>query len=67
MATKPVFRVVDIPQDATAEQMEKLLNDPVGEGYSLQSVTYTWPGIGARALFKQPAHLVKGKWVHGDE
>lgn len=67
MATKPIFRIVDIPQDATAEQMENLLNGPSDDGYSLQSLSYTWPGIGARAVFKQPARRVNGQWVRGED
>jgi hypothetical protein len=67
MATKPIFRVVDVPLNATAEQMAEILNGPSGEGYILQSLTFNWPQIGARAVFKQPARFVKGKWVRGDD
>ncbi len=66
MGTKPIFRVVDVPLDATAEHMAELLNDPSDDGYSLQSISYAWPGVGARAVFKQPARLVNGKWLLGE-
>lgn len=65
--TKPIFRVVDVPVDATAEQMENLLNGPTEDGYSLQSISYAWQNVGARAVFKLPARLVHGKWVRGEE
>ena len=67
MGTKPIFRVVDVPLDATPEQMEELLNGPAHDGYSLQSLVFTWPGVGARAVFKLAARLVHGKWVRGDD
>ena len=67
MGTKPTFRVVDIPLDATAEEMQKLLNCTTDEGYTLHSITYSWQSIGARAVFKLPARLVNGKWVRGEE
>jgi hypothetical protein len=67
MEAKPVFRVVDIPVDSTAEQMAALLNAPSDEGYSLQSLSFTWPGVGARAVFKQPARRVNGQWVRGED
>ncbi len=67
MATKPVFQVVDIPLNATAEQMAVLLNASTDDGYTLQSLVFTWPGVGARAVFRLPARLVHGKWVRGDE
>jgi hypothetical protein len=63
MGVKPVFLVADVPLNATAEQMQAILNGPSDDGYSLQSLTFTWPGVGARAIFKQPAKLVRGKWV----
>ena len=63
MATKPVFRVVDIPLDMAAEQMEGILNGLTDEGYSLQSISYSWQNVGARAIFKLPARLEKGKWI----
>ena len=66
MGTKPIFRVVDIPLDATAEQMAAILNGPSDEGYSLQSLSFTWPGVGARAVFKQPARWVNGRWARGE-
>ena len=67
MATKPTFRVVDVPADATAEQMQDILNGLANDGYSLQSLVFTWPGTGARAVFKQPARLVNGKWLRSEE
>jgi hypothetical protein len=63
MATKPIFRVVDIPSDATAPEMENLLNSSAGDGYTLQSLTFSWPGVGARAVFRLPARFVDGKWT----
>ena len=63
MATKAVFRVVDIPSDATAVEMEGLLNALTDEGYSLHSISYSWPNAGARVIFKVPAKLVAGKWI----
>jgi hypothetical protein len=67
MGTKPIFLVVDIPLDATAEQMQGILNGPSDDGYSLQSLSFTWPGVGARAVFKQPARRVNGQWVRGED
>lgn len=67
MATKPIFRVVDVPLTATAEEMQKLLNDPTDDGYTLQSMSYSWPNVGCRATFRLPARLVHGKWVRGEE
>ena len=67
MGTKSIFRVVDVPPDATAEQMQGILNGPSDDGYILQSLTFTWPGIGARAVFRLPARRVNGKWVRGEE
>ncbi len=67
MSTKPIFRVVDIPSTATAEEMENLLNAPAEDGYTLYSLSYSWPSLGARAVFRVPARLVNGKWVRGDE
>jgi len=67
MATKPIFRVVDVPPNATAEQMEGILNGPTEDGYTLQSLSYSWENVGVRAVFRLPARLVKGKWVRGDE
>lgn len=67
MATKPLFIVVDVPQDATAEQMQGILNGPSDDGYSLQSLVFTWPGVGARAVFKYPAKRVNGQWVRGED
>ena len=67
MATKPIFRVVDIPSNATAQEMENLLNIPTEDGYTLQSLSLSWQGVGARAVFRLPARLVHGKWVRGDE
>jgi hypothetical protein len=52
---------------ATAEQMQDVLNGLTETGYSLQSISYSWPDFGARALFKLPARLVKGKWVCGED
>ena len=66
MATKPVFKVVDIPLDATAEQMAELLNGPANEGYALQSLTNSGPGGAARAVFRLPAQRVGGRWVRGE-
>lgn len=63
MATKPMFRVVDVPLTATADEMEKLLNGPAEDGYTLQSLSLSWQGVGARAVFRLPARLVHGKWV----
>lgn len=63
IATKPTFKVVDIPANATAEEMEKLLNGPSEDGYTLQSLTSSWENVGARAVFRLPARLVHGKWV----
>jgi hypothetical protein len=67
MATKPIFRVLDIPADSTAQQMEQILNGPSEDGYSLQSLSFTWPGVGARAVFKLPAQRVGGRWVRGED
>jgi hypothetical protein len=57
MGTKPSFRVLDIPPDSTAEQVQALLNGVSDEGYSLQSLGPT------RAVFKLPAKRVGGQWV----
>jgi hypothetical protein len=61
--TKQVFRVVDIPCDSTADEMSALLNGPAEDGYTLQSLAYSWPGVGARAVFRLPARRVDGQWV----
>jgi hypothetical protein len=63
MGTKPVFRVADVPLNATPEQMQEILNGPSDDGYTLQSLTFTWPGIGARAVFRLPAKRIDGQWV----
>jgi hypothetical protein len=47
--------------------MQTLLNGAADDGYSLQSLSYTWPGVGARAVFKQPAKRVNGQWVRGGD
>ena len=57
------FRVVDIPSDATAVEMEGLLNALTDQGYSLRPISYSWPNAGARAIFKVPAKPVAGKWI----
>ncbi len=67
MATKPIFRVVDVPHDATAEQMQYILNEPTDDGCTLHSISYSWQNVGARAVFKLPARLVNSKWVRGEE
>lgn len=67
MATKPIFRVVDVPSDATAQEMENLLNTPTDEGYTLHSISYAWQNIGARIVFKIPARRVNGEWVRDTE
>jgi hypothetical protein len=67
MATKPIFRVVDVPCDATAGEMETALNGVTDDGYTLHSISYSWPNVGARAVFRLPARLVHGKWVRGED
>ena len=44
--------VVDIPADATAEETERLLNEPYASGYYLDKLAIGWPGVGARAFFR---------------
>ncbi len=44
--------VVDIPTDATAEEAERLLNAPYSEGFYLDKLIFTWPGVGARAFYR---------------
>ena len=63
MATKQEFRIVDVPPSATAEEMERMLNEVSDDGYSLQSLTYSWANAGARAVFRLPARKVGGAWV----
>jgi hypothetical protein len=64
---EPIFRVIDVPLTATAEEMENLLNGSTEDGYTLQTISYSWQNVGARAVFKVPARWVKGRWVRGDE
>ena len=51
--TEKAIVVVDIPSDATAEQAEQILNAPCERGYYLDKLTFTWPGVGARAFFRK--------------
>ena len=44
--------VVDIPEEATTEEAEQLLNQPYVDGYYLDKLTFTWTGIGARGFFR---------------
>jgi hypothetical protein len=63
MTMKPIFKVVDIPATATAQEMETLLNGPTNDGYTLHSLSPSGHGVGARAVFKLPARRVNGAWV----
>jgi hypothetical protein len=42
--------VVDIPASASAEEAERLLTEPLEQGYYLKNV-FPWPGLGARAVY----------------
>lgn len=53
MKERKTIRVVDVPLDATAEQAEQLLNAPYEDGFYLDKLIVTWPGVGARAFFKR--------------
>jgi hypothetical protein len=55
--TKPIFRVIDIAPETTAEQLQTLLNNASVEGYALKTLTPT------RAVFYLPAKRVNGQWV----
>jgi hypothetical protein len=50
--TQKRIAVVDIPTDATAEETERLLNEPYASGYYLDKLIFTCPGVGARAFFR---------------
>ena len=63
MTAKPIFKVVDIPATATAQEMEAFLNGPTNEGYTLHSLSPVGQGVGGRAVFKLPARRVNGAWV----
>ena len=49
------IRVVDFQQDATAEQVEQALNAVCEEGFYLDKVIFTWPGVVMRAFFRKRA------------
>ena len=51
--------VIDIPETATAEQAQQLLNEPYAGGYYLDKLTFNWSGIGARAFFRLRAKVEK--------
>ncbi len=44
--------VVDTPANATAAEVEQMLNAPYGKGYFLQAVACGLPGSGSRAIFR---------------
>jgi hypothetical protein len=44
--------VVDTPANATAAEVEQMLNEPYGKGYFLQAVACGLPGSGSRAVFR---------------
>jgi hypothetical protein len=54
------IRVVDIPADATAEDAERLFNEPCEIGYRLDKLIFDWPGVGARAFFQLRADVDGG-------
>ena len=58
--TKKRIRVIDIPNDATAEQAEGLLNAPYEDGFYLDKLIFTWSGVGARAFYKLRVKPEKG-------
>ena len=52
MTTDKRILVVDVPESATAEEAEQLLNAPYANGYYLDKLTFVWPGIGARGFYR---------------
>jgi hypothetical protein len=48
------IRVIDIPTTATADEAERLLNEPYAEGYYSDKLVLNGlpEGIGARAFFR---------------
>ncbi len=54
------IRVVDIPADASAEDAERLLNEPCEIGYRLDKLIFNWPDVGARAFFQLRADVDGG-------
>jgi hypothetical protein len=42
--------IVDIPASASAEETERLLTEPLEQGYYLK-IIFPWPGVGARAVY----------------
>lgn len=46
------IKVVDVPENATAQETEDLLNAPYSEGFYLDKLIFTWPGVACRAFYK---------------
>jgi hypothetical protein len=60
---KPFFEVVELPPDATAEQIKQALNRAVEDGYVLRNFMGDWPSTRACAVFKpgRPKAKTDGK------
>jgi hypothetical protein len=60
--TQPVIRVVDIPDGASAEQAERLMNGPCDEAnYLLVNVLYMEPLRSTRAVYRLSAREQAGR------
>jgi hypothetical protein len=60
MASDKKILVVDVPESATTEEAEQLLNAPYDRNYYLDKLTFTWAGIGARAFYRLRSKPEKG-------
>lgn len=51
---KPKIRVVDVPSNAPAEEVERLLNGPCEDGYYSDKIVFSGlpEGVGVRGYFK---------------
>lgn len=59
MATEKQIMVIDIPEKTTAEEAERMLNEPYQNNYYLDRIL-PWPhGVGARAFFRLRLRPVK--------
>jgi hypothetical protein len=52
MSADKQIKVIDIPEGATAEEAERLLNEPYQSGYYLDKLIFTCSGVGARGFYR---------------
>lgn len=50
--SKPAVLVVDIPANATREETQRLVNEPLADGYYFGSVCSGFSDVAARAFFR---------------